>query len=79
MDPTLPTDLEEFVEQELRCGRYRSREEMISLGLRLLKREREEATQGIRQGLDDVKAGRVQPVDEAFDEVRAELGIPSDE
>lgn len=46
---------------------------MISHGLRLLKREREEAIRGIQQGLEDAKAGRVQPLDEAFGEIRPKL------
>jgi hypothetical protein len=73
----LPSDLEAFVQQELSTGRFRSREEMELHGLWLLKRERDEALAGIERGLVDVRAGRVQPLDEAVDELRKELGIPS--
>jgi prevent-host-death family protein len=34
------------------------------------------AAEGIRQGLDDVSAGRSQPAGQVFDELRAEYGIP---
>jgi len=44
----------------------------------LLLRDREEAIEGIKAGLADVAAGRTQPLDQAFDELRSELGI-SDE
>lgn len=32
--------------------------------------------QGIRRGLDDVKAGRTQPFEEAFAEIRRDLKLP---
>lgn len=31
--------------------------------------------EGIRRGLEDVKAGRTQPLDEAFADIRRELGL----
>lgn len=34
-----------------------------------------DASEGIRQGLDDVKEGRVRPAREFFEEFEAELGI----
>ena len=34
------------------------------------------AEEGIRQGMEDMRAGRVQPIEEAFVQLRAELGIP---
>jgi prevent-host-death family protein len=34
------------------------------------------AAEGIRQGLDDVSAGRSQPARKVFDEMRGEHGIP---
>jgi prevent-host-death family protein len=34
------------------------------------------AEEGIRQGLEDVKNGRIRPAREVFDEIRAEHGIP---
>ena len=37
---------------------------------------RASAAEGIRQGLEDIEAGRVRPAKEAFDQLRAEFGIP---
>jgi prevent-host-death family protein len=34
------------------------------------------ATEGIRQGLEDIRKGRMRPARDVFDEVRAEHGIP---
>jgi prevent-host-death family protein len=39
---------------------------------------RAEAMEGIRRGLDDVEAGRTQPVEEALEEIRREFSIPRD-
>ena len=36
----------------------------------------EQAVEGIRQGYEDVKAGRTQPVEEAFEELRLKHGLP---
>jgi len=37
---------------------------------------RADAREGIRQGLEDKKKGRVRPASEVFAEIRAEYGIP---
>jgi prevent-host-death family protein len=34
------------------------------------------AAEGIKQGLEDVRAGRSRPASEVFDELRGEYGIP---
>ena len=72
--PALSPDLERFVEQEVASGRYADREAVIAHALALLRRDREEAVAGIEAALADVAAGRVQPVDQAFDELRREFG-----
>jgi predicted transcriptional regulator len=36
----------------------------------------QEAVEGIRQGYEDVKAGRTQSAEEAFEELRAKHGLP---
>lgn len=68
-------ELEQFVEQEVASGRYADRDAVIAHGLALLRRDREEAVAGIAAGLADVAAGRVQPLDQAFDGLRREFGI----
>jgi predicted transcriptional regulator len=47
--------------------------------LRLLEsrlREEDETLDGIRRGLADADAGRTQPLNEAFAEIRRELDLP---
>ena len=75
----LPPELEPFVEQEFSTGRYATREEIVIQALCWLRNERQEAVSGIKQGLDDVAAGRMQPLREAFADIRKEHGIPETE
>ena len=74
----LAADLEQFVQQEITSGRFPNRESVFSHALRLLKREREEAVNGIRLGLEDVAAGRVQSLGDAFTDLRRELNVRQD-
>lgn len=78
MASEISTELERFVEQEIASGYFADRSSVIEHALRLLQRDREEAVNGIKAGLDDVAAGRVQPLDEAFGDLRRELGAEED-
>jgi len=40
------------------------------------RQEFEEAVEGIREGYEDVQAGRTQSADEAFEELRVKHGLP---
>ena len=79
MQIELPPELEPFVEQEFATGRYASREEVVFQAVRWLREERQQAVSGIRQGLDDVAAGRTQPLAETFADIRDEFGVPESE
>ena len=79
MQIELPPELEPFVEQEFATGRYITREDVVVQALRWLREERQEAVSGIKQGLNDVAAGRTQPVAEAFADIRKEFGVPETE
>jgi putative addiction module CopG family antidote len=73
----LPKDLQRFVQAKVESGRFTSSDEAITEAVRLL-RQREEAEEArtleaIRQGLEDVRAGRTQPLAEAFTDIRGEL------
>ena len=76
MPQTLPPDLQDFVDRELATGRYQSAEETVIAGLRLLQRDRQEALQGIREGLAESERGEGIPLDEAFDQLRAKHNVP---
>ena len=79
MNAHLPADLEQFVEAKVRSGRFTSPDEAITAAVRLLRQheEAEEARvlEGIRQGLEDVRAGRTQPLAEAFADIRRDLNL----
>jgi putative addiction module CopG family antidote len=83
MNAHLPAELERFVQAKVRSGRFRSTDEAITPDMRLLRRqeEAEEARvlEGIRQGLDDMRAGRDRPAEEVFAEIRREFNVPIDE
>ncbi len=79
MQIELPPELEPFVLQEFATGRYATPEAVVVQALRWLREERQEAVSGIKQGLDDVAAGRIQPVAEAFADIRKEFGVPETE
>jgi putative addiction module CopG family antidote len=80
MNTRLPADLEPFVQAKVRSGRFASSDEAITAAVRLLRRqeEAEEARvlEGIRRGLEDVRAGRTQPLAEAFADIRRDLNRP---
>ncbi|CAN7503068.1 type II toxin-antitoxin system ParD family antitoxin [Neorhizobium sp. LjRoot104] len=75
---TLEPDIQDFVRDEVERGSFASMSEYIETVLRQ-RQERERARQQLdaelQKGLDDVRAGRVVPIDEAFAEVRKRLGI----
>jgi putative addiction module CopG family antidote len=80
MNAHLPADLEQFVQAKVRSGRFSSSDEAITAAVRLL-RQQEEAEEscvleGIRQGLEDMRAGRTQPLAEAFADIRRDLNLP---
>jgi Arc/MetJ-type ribon-helix-helix transcriptional regulator len=74
----LAADLEQFVQQEISSGRFPNRDSVLTYALRLLRQEREEAVNGIRLGLADVAAGRVQSLSDAFADLRGELDVSHD-
>ena len=72
MQIELPPELEPFIDQEFATGRYASREEVVVQALCWLRDERQSAVAGIKQGLEDVGAGRTQPIADAFAEIRSD-------
>ncbi len=74
----LSPDIKEFVDSEIANGNFSDQEAVVEHALRLMQRDREEAVRGIEAGLEDVAAGRVEPLDEAFDDLRNEFGIAKD-
>ena len=60
MSTAIPPELEEFVEHELASGKYHSRDEVISEGLRLLREHKLfQLRKEIDAGLDQIEQGEV--------------------
>jgi len=68
----LGEQLEAFITDAVRNGRYGSRSEVLREGVRLVQ-EREvrlaKLDEALIKGMADVEAGRTVPLDEAFDRV----------
>ena len=51
-------------------------DDVLAAYLEWERQDFEEAVEGIRQGHEDVNAGRTQPIEEAFEELRLKHGVP---
>lgn len=71
----IPSDLQPFINEQLELGAYVSEQEIVIDALRLLKADREDSLEGIRLGLADAAAGRVQPLANAFADLRSEFSL----
>lgn len=75
----LGTYLENVVNELVSKGRYNSKSEVLREGVRLVQ-EREsrlaKLDEALARGIADVEAGRVMPLDNAFERLRQELQLP---
>lgn len=83
MTLTLTRELEQFVRDEARRGAFASSSEYVRDLVReryLKARDRAEKLNALdaalARGLADAEAGRVMPLEEAFERLRAELDLP---
>jgi predicted transcriptional regulator len=51
-------------------------DEVLAEALAWERLDFDDAVQGIREGYEDLKAGRTQPADEMFEELRVKYGLP---
>ena len=75
MSVTLPSQLEELIEHQLRSGQYRDATEVIQAGLEALQREHDLAAQlddELERGVNDFEAGRFKRFD-SVDDLRTEI------
>ena len=70
---------QQFVDAQVAAGNFSEPAEVVQAGLDLLRRgaqrEYDETVQDIRQGLKDYEAGKSQPLAEAMEDIRSELGL----
>jgi antitoxin ParD1/3/4 len=71
MTISLTAELDEFVANQVRSGRYASNSEVIRAGLRALAEQ--DLRAWLQEGLDDLDAGRRIEANEAFARIRATL------
>jgi antitoxin ParD1/3/4 len=67
MNPSLPPELSAFVEQQVASGAFRTADEVVVAGLRMMQdRERKltELRAMLQEGLDDLENGRCIELDE---------------
>jgi len=78
----LPDDLQRLVSEKVRSGRFASTQEAIHEAVRRLRDQEEvedaRVLAGIRQGLEEMRAGEGRPAEEVFDEIRREFGLAPD-
>ena len=77
MSIEIPAELLPFVREQLHLGCFQSEQQVVTEALQLLKAERDESLDGIRQGLADAAAGRVQSLGDAFSDLRREFKLPN--
>lgn len=70
----LAPEVEDFVNAQVDHGAAASAEDYVNDVLRAHRDEDEELVAQIQVGLDDIAAGRVMSLEEAFDSVYEELG-----
>jgi antitoxin ParD1/3/4 len=73
----LGEQLETFISQAVRNGRYGSRSEVLREGVRMVQeREKrlEQLDQALTQGLADIQAGRIEDAEPVFERLIARLG-----
>lgn len=80
MQVVLSPKVTELLNEQVQSGQYESPMAVLEEALRALKerddREYWETVEGIRRGLADAEAGRVQPLTEAFQEIRRRDDVP---
>ena len=71
MSYSFPTDVEQLVARQMATGRYTNEDELLRDALQILQ-EFDRDTAAIQRAVDDWQAGdEGQPLEEAFDAIRA--------
>ena len=74
MSYEFPQDIQERVEAQLAAGHYGSEDDVLRDAMAALEERNADLT-AIEAGMRDEQAGRVKPLDEADDAMRAKYGI----
>jgi antitoxin ParD1/3/4 len=74
MSYVFPPELERLVQEQLATGVYASEDEVLLEAMRVLH-EQDETIAGIREGLADLEAGRIRPLNAVDAELRTKHSI----
>lgn len=77
MSYPFPPDLDRMVRHKLATGEYASEDEVLLEAMRALA-DRDEAVAAVRAGIEDMHAGRVQPLSDVDAKLRSQYEIPKD-
>ncbi len=76
MNISLTPELERWIEEKVKSGRYQTNSEVVREALRTML-EREEKITAIKEKLaeadESIRAGRVIPADQIFEQVKSEV------
>lgn len=77
MSYAFPPELDQLVRDKMATGEYASADELLLEAMRALV-DRDEAIAGIREGIDDMEAGRIRPLEDVDAELRKKHHIARD-
>ena len=72
-----PPEVEKLVKKQMTTGNYNSEDELLLDALRTLD-QRNEDLAAIQEGIDDMEAGRMRPLEGVADDIRKKHGWSSD-
>jgi putative addiction module CopG family antidote len=65
--------VEQLIREGMAAGMYASADELLRDALGALAARQEDDLRAIQEGIEDVKAGRVRPAEEVFQEIQESL------
>lgn len=74
--PERKAQLEDYAKRHGQPDTAAALEDVLATYLVWERQDYEEAVEGIREGYEDMKAGRMQSTDEVFEELRVKHGLP---
>lgn len=77
MSYPFPPELDRLVKRQLALGEYESEDAVLIAAMRSLEQQQVEII-AIREGIEDMEAGRVQPLRDFDRKFREQKGVPQD-
>lgn len=77
MSYAFPPELDQLVKRQLARGEYDSEDAVLIAAMRSLEQQQEELV-AIREGIEDMEAGRIQSLRDFDQKFREQKGVPQD-